>query len=165
MVDNIPCKHQQAPCCDLARRWLICRHSCKTHNSMHRDCVGFWAAERLHVLAPNNVPWHVSGHASQGSPAWPPTYAETAQPFTFLADRLPIFCTCLPAGSFCKAFSRQPKDCPWLATCSEGSVSADLSLGGFLGLAIILILLWLIYLIVLSYIRCSFTHCLGLLCL
>lgn len=62
---------------------------------------------------------------------------------------LPAVC----AGSFCKAFSRQPKDCPWLATCPEGSVSADLSLGGFLGLAIILVLLWLIYIIVLSYIR------------
>lgn len=58
-----------------------------------------------------------------------------------------------PKGSFCKWYSTLPKHCPWLATCPPGSESADLSLGGFLGLMLILMVLWLAYVALSAYIR------------
>ncbi len=58
-----------------------------------------------------------------------------------------------PAGHFCKTYSSLPKRCPWLAKCRTGSASADLSLGGFLGLLLILLVLWLGYLAFSAYIR------------
>lgn len=44
--------------------------------------------------------------------------------------------------------------CRWLAKCRTGSGSADLSMGGFLGLLLILLVLWLGYLAFSAYIRC-----------
>ena len=58
-----------------------------------------------------------------------------------------------PEGFFCKWYSTLPKRCPWLATCPPGSGSADLSLGGFLGLMLILLTLWLAYVALSAYIR------------
>eukprot|EP00884_Botryococcus_braunii_P009426 jgi/Botrbrau1/18485/Bobra.0072s0065.1 len=58
-----------------------------------------------------------------------------------------------PAGKFCKYSSRQPRNCPWLAHCKPGAESADLSLGGFLVLFIILGLLFLAYAALAAYIR------------
>ncbi len=58
-----------------------------------------------------------------------------------------------PKGSFCKAYTLLPKRCPWLAKCRTGSGSADLSLGGFLGLLLILLVLWLGYVGFSAYIR------------
>lgn len=43
--------------------------------------------------------------------------------------------------------------CPWLAHCKPGAASADLSLGGFLALFIILGLLFLAYAALAAYIR------------
>lgn len=60
-----------------------------------------------------------------------------------------------PEGHFCKAFSTAPKRCPWLATCLAESGSADLSLGGFLAMFLILGLLWLAYVALSAYIRCT----------
>ena len=58
-----------------------------------------------------------------------------------------------PAGHFCKAFSTAPKRCPWLATCPAESGSADLSLGGFLAVSLLLGVLWLAYMALSAYIR------------
>ena len=63
-----------------------------------------------------------------------------------------------PEGHFCKAYSTAPKRCPWLATCPAKSGSADLSLGGFLALLLILGLLWLAYVALSAYIRCGPCH-------
>ena len=60
--------------------------------------------------------------------------------------------TC-PQGSFCKWWSKEPKSCPWLATCEAGAKSADLSLAGFFSMAAILLALWLTYMACDAYIR------------
>jgi len=67
-----------------------------------------------------------------------------------------------PQGSFCKAYTLLPKRCPWLAKCRTGSGSADLSMGGFLGMLLILLLLWLGYLAFSAYIRSVIPHPLQL---
>ena len=43
--------------------------------------------------------------------------------------------------------------CPWLAKCPRKSASADLSLGGFLAMTLILAVLWLAYMALYAYIR------------
>ena len=58
-----------------------------------------------------------------------------------------------PPGSFCKGYSLSPKACPWLATCPALSSSADLSLGGFLAMSLILAVLWLAYMALSAYIK------------
>lgn len=45
--------------------------------------------------------------------------------------------------------------CPWLAKCPAGSASADISLGGFFALFLILLLLWLAYVAFSAYIKCA----------
>lgn len=45
--------------------------------------------------------------------------------------------------------------CPWLAKCPAGSASADISLGGFFALFLILMLLWLAYVAFSAYIKCA----------
>lgn len=59
-----------------------------------------------------------------------------------------------PAGTFCKGYNLEPRPCPWLATCPAKSESADLSLGGFLGMSLILAILWLAYVALSAFIRC-----------
>ena len=47
------------------------------------------------------------------------------------------------------------QDCPWMAKCPAGSASADISLGGFFALFLILALLWLAYVAFSAYIKCA----------
>ena len=49
--------------------------------------------------------------------------------------------------------------CPWLAKCPAGSASADISLGGFFALFLILLLLWLAYVAFSAYIKCAQNTC------
>lgn len=44
--------------------------------------------------------------------------------------------------------------CPWLAKCPAGSASADISMGGFFALFLMLLVLWLAYVAFSAYIKC-----------
>jgi len=58
-----------------------------------------------------------------------------------------------PVGYYCKQGSLEPSKCPSLANCPEGSEKANLSWFGFIFLAVILIVLWMAYWLMVTLIR------------
>lgn len=58
-----------------------------------------------------------------------------------------------PEGSYCKPGSQNPKKCPRLTSCPEGSEKASLSWVGFLLLIGILGALWIMYMLTITILR------------
>ncbi|BDA44911.1 probable broad substrate specificity ATP-binding cassette transporter at N-terminal half [Coccomyxa sp. Obi] len=80
------------------------------------------------------------------------TTPKTPCPSGFYCPNATAILPC-PAGRFCKWWTKVPRGCPWLAKCPAGSASADISLGGFFALFLILLLLWLAYVAFSAYIK------------
>ncbi len=99
----------------------------------------------LHAQGPSSL--HHQLHASARSHR-----TACRAPQGYYCPKTTAILTC-PQGSFCKWWSKEPKSCPWLATCEAGAKSADLSLAGFFSMAAILLALWLTYMACDAYIR------------
>ncbi|KAK9908170.1 hypothetical protein WJX75_003729 [Coccomyxa subellipsoidea] len=80
------------------------------------------------------------------------TTPKTPCPSGYYCPNATVVLPC-PAGRFCKWYTKFPRGCPWLAKCPAGSASADISLGGFFALFLILLLLWLAYVAFSAYIK------------